>query len=237
MVGCGPGFFLAGQVPRAVGAVGWAARGRHCWRVAFIVAFACHMGRLVGCIGAFTCPSGTCLQHFSARFAARFGSVRHFPFRSFGRVVVLGCRGLLLGLSFPFLSLLLAVRPITNGSPLGVRAAPQLSFSLESFGRGVRWRCSASFLGHCCVVRCSFWLFGLVCRGLVLVCFIWVGVSGLVGFLFWVRQVVVSRLSALWSRVGCLCEASWGLVSLSLGLPGPPVGVCYVMLCYVTPYC
>ena len=41
---------------------------------------------------------------------------------------------------------------------------------------------------------------------------------------------------ALWSRVGCLREAFRGLVSLSLGLPGPPVGVvlCYVMLCYLT---
>ena len=133
----------------------------------------------------------------------------------------------------PFFPCCLAVRPITNGGPLGVRAAPQLSFSLESFGRGVRWRCSAPFLGHCCVVRCFVWLFGLVCRGLVLVCFNRVGVGGLVGFLLWVRQFVVSRLSALWSRVGCLCEASRGLVSLSLGLPGPTVGVCYVMLSLV----
>ena len=38
---------------------------------------------------------------------------------------------------------------------------------------------------------------------------------------------------ALWSRVGCLREAFRGLVSLSLGLPGPPVWrcLCYVMLC------
>ena len=37
---------------------------------------------------------------------------------------------------------------------------------------------------------------------------------------------------ALWSRVGCLREAFRGLVSLSLGLPGPPV-LALVMLCYI----
>ena len=39
------------------------------------------------------------------------------------------------------------------------------------------------------------------------------------------------RVFCLWFRVGCRCEAFRGLVSLSLGLPGPPVWRC-LMLCY-----
>ena len=55
MVGCGPGFpRRARSHARWVRLVGQPA-GRTCWRVAFIVAFACGIGRLVGCIGASVC--------------------------------------------------------------------------------------------------------------------------------------------------------------------------------------